>query len=387
MKSEKEISIGQYTTVDDIRLHWANEQHAPVVFKLSSKSSFAFLAEGIATAKLYDFGRAGVEITVELSHDPMPADSEDMAGFEGHMLASIFGMELLYVSANVYIKEHPEINLRKQYGNRIWSAIRNNKGALGRGKTRYLISSHMYPIPEAIRESDDQTRFTSYEYFARKLREKIVSSLRYETLTNTESEVIKWLYENVENSFDHASKYDRETVKGYRGLIVQKVSDLRLPRLDRRRDLPDIIREYVRNQIDRVGYHAPVLNVITVLDLGAGIHNTIPTTNCKESSEDKLHRALSDGTTRKKDTNKERTGYGLGDMLSEARKLKALIYICSADLLFYYDFSDEPKKTIPGRVPKMVPLGAVEKNSGTSVSIVWVSQGRLGAAEGQMDLM
>jgi hypothetical protein len=374
------IKIQDRTAFQAINL-WTPNRTSTVVFDVSNNSSFGIFAEGVALGKLRDLELDGFEVIINLQHSPLTCRTkgQETVGLEllPPVLSTLFGLELLHLSKSVEVDgDDLGIDLRSLIGTRVWREVQRNKGVINSGKCVYLVSRHMYPVPVALRQSPSSHDFPSFDSFQKNLTLHINSLRGMMESSQTEQKLIEWVFHCAENAHDHAEKYQGRPIEGYRGILLQKVKIELGEDVCQRGDLPELVKNFVsqRKEDGEIGKEA-IINIATVVDLGAGIHNTIPEDDNvrQQSGLERLQYAFKDGVTSKNVNDHERAGYGLGEAANAARFLKALLFIVSGDQVAFYDFSDEAEKQIPGEELFLTTLGKLEKRSGSAISLMWAS--------------
>lgn len=367
------IKIQEHTPIRHISQHWKPMGNDVVIFEVTKASSFKLFAEGVALGKLRDFELGGLKIHIDLQQSPLSGDEKEKIDSEKlpPILSTLFGLELLHIAVSVKVLGNDlGVNLRLLVGKHIWSEAQRNKGVISSGQSIYLISRHGYDIPVALRESPTSLDFPSFDSFQKNIR-PYIAKLRGGASGETEKLLIEWVFHCAENSFDHASKYAGGPVQGYRGIILQKIKFEPHVGVQNRRDLPDIAKNFItqRTRNCEIGSQS-IVNVITVVDLGVGVHNSILGYESASNFE-RLQYAFKDGVTSKNTSDNEKAGYGLGQAAIAAGHLNALLYIVSSNETAFYDFSDEDERHIPGQELALISLGEIAKTSGSAVSLMW----------------
>lgn len=371
------IRIHENTSIKDIDL-WSTKAATGIVFEISNASSFALLAEGVALGMLRDFELAGLNISIELQQSPLiiKEQKKEKVGSKllPPILSTIFGLELLHISRLVTVHDDQlAFDLRSLIGSHIWGEVQRSKGVISSGKFVYLVSRHGYDVPLALRQSLSPSSFPSFESFQKNISNYLADFRSGNYSSATEKKLIEWVFHCAENSFEHASQNAGKAIEGYRGIILQKIKLEKSDDIQKRNDLPDILKNYISQRIEdgQVG-RAAVVHVATVVDLGVGIHNTLPD-NPGASNLDKLQLAFKNGVTSKNTNEHEKAGYGLGEAASAARHLNALLFLVSSNQIAFDDFSDRTRKQLPDQDLTLVSLGEITKASGSTISLIWAS--------------
>lgn len=374
---KKIIEIKKNTSLSDIN-EWGVVSNEGVIFNLLSKSSFQVLAEGAAIAKLRDMQLKEVTIEVNIA-GLLVEEGYESTGFTSipKLLWSIFGLELLYVSNKVSSNKFNHMSdLRNILGSYIWGKVQKDKGVIKSGRFVYFVSRNGYEIPVALRESASSSTYPSFPFFRKKVSECLSGFRSSKSVSNSENNLFEWLFHAAENVNDHAIVKYIDKIKtnipidGYRGILVEKII---LANKDdiKRNDFPEVVQNYIGQRIaDGEIDDSLIINIMTVMDVGPGIQNTL-SSNEKNSDIELINYAFEDGVTSKKLNSREKAGYGLGEVITAAKKLNALFFVVSGNKSAFYDFSDEPDKQIPNQSRVLIEYLNINKDSGTALSILW----------------
>ena len=126
-----------------------------------------------------------------------------------------------------------------------------------------------------------------------------------------------------------------------------------------RKQIPEITRKFIERPFQkRSGFWIRV----TVADYGLGIQNTLPPLQ-EETDWSRLRKAFERGTSRKPKSGSPNRGQGLPNIIDEARRLSACIFVNSTGLAALYDAS------LPQSAWSQVAIPSGLR--GTSMSIFW----------------
>lgn len=399
----KVIKIKECTGISSLSEAWSVGDEDAVVFEISRKSSFMPLAEGIALGYLQDFILAGKKISIRFpdSHKKIQSDRldnvapkslkdlalKDLAlkdlvkskadgglGLEiPELLCGIFGLQLLFHSYElcnaVDATDNPQ-EAKNRIQGIIWRAFKENKGCLGDGKSKYLIASHHHKISECLKK--DESAFPDHNFFREKIfhiMSSMTSSNRHNITKFDPAMLSSWLYNMVENSYEHGCinfKKNREEIKGFNGILIQKIAAQNAVEIMQRKGIDDELKKYITRLYDydtTKNKHKNII-VITVMDSGNGIQNTLPDKYSSLEDIKKLNEAYKRGVTRHND--KSTAGFGLPDSMRMVNKLKAGVAICSANIYSLKTFMELEKEQ-----KELKEDRKIGKLSGTSQSIIF----------------
>lgn len=398
----KVIKIKERTGISSLSEEWSVGDEDEVVFEISRKSSFMLLAEGIALGYLQDFILKGKKISIRFpdSHKKIQSDRLDNVapkslkdlvkstadgglGLEiPELLCGIFGLQLLFNSYElrnaVDSSEDPQ-EVKNRIQGIIWRTFKENKGLLGDGKSKYLIASHLYKIPEIIKK-DGKEKLLDHEPLKEKIFQimRSITSKNRHNITEYDPNLSSWLYNMVENSYEHGCinfKKNREEIKGFNGILIQKIAAKNTAEIMQRKDIDDKLKKYIQclYDYDEIKNKHKNIIVITVMDSGNGIQNTLSGQHDSLQDIEKLNKAYKSGVTRH-DYDKIKAGFGLPDSMRMVKKLKAGVVVCSANIYSLKTFMElemELGKEMKDERIKFKDYEKIEKSSGTSQSIIF----------------
>ena len=394
----KVIKIKERTGISSLSEEWSVGDEDEVVFEISRKSSFMLLAEGIALGYLEDFILKGKKISIRFpdAHKKIQSDRldnvapqslKDLVKSEAdgglgleipELLCGIFGLQLLFNSCELHnavdSSEDPQ-EAKNRIQGIIWRTFKENKGFLGDGKSKYLIASHHYKIPEILKK--DERKLADHESFEEKIFQIMLSmtpKIEKNDIPEYYSNLPLWLYNMVENSCEHGCinfKKNREEIKGFNGILINKIAAKNTAEIMQRKDIDDKLKKYIKRlyDYDEIKDKHKNIIVITVMDSGNGIQNTLSGHYDSLQDIEKLNKAYKRGVTRH-DYDKIKAGFGLPDSMRMVKKLKAGVVVCSANIYSLKTFM-ELEKEIEDEYERIQfkDYEKIGKSSGTSQSI------------------
>ena len=279
------------------------------------------------------------KIQVEKIKNASPENLSDVVALNiPELLCGIFGLQLLYKSEGFYealdSSDDPFL-ARKYVGSIIWKTAQKSKGLLGDGKSQYLICRHDYRVPALLRGSDNLS-FPTSDLFRSKIS-PIIGSIGKEKIASLDARTLvgSWIYHMAENAYEHGCvdvKNGDEILEEYSGILIQKIVTPNQDMVNARDDLDEDTKKYILKLYQSHGFkNTDTITVITVMDSGKGIHNTLPEKYDSYSDIEKLNAAYTRGVTRH-NIGEVRSGYGLFDSIRAARKLKACVTVCSGNI-------------------------------------------------------
>ena len=384
---KKVIKIRARTGISNLSEEWCVGNEDEVVFEISKSSSFMLFVEGIALGYLQEFVLAEKKISIQFHANSKKIQLNDLKNASPEslsdiveldipeLLCGIFGLQLLYVSSGIYKAfdglDNPTL-ARIHIGSVIWKTVLKQKGLLGDGKKRYLISRHDYRIPVLMR-TGESLKFPSSDFFRSKIS-PIIGSIGKEQVTTLDAKTLvsSWIYHMVENVYEHGCvdiEKSNKVLEGYSGILIQKIATPSQEVISARHDLDENVKRYIEKLYQNYDFtNRDTLTVITVMDCGKGIQNTLPNQYDSCLNIERLNAAYTRGVTRHK-IGEGRSGYGLPDSIRIANKLNAYVMVCSGDI---YSF-----KVLDKLGAESITFSENYKNTaksvGTAQSIIWPS--------------
>ena len=188
----------------------------------------------------------------------------------------------------------------------------------------------------------------------------------------TEDQITTFLYEAAHNSHEHGRlSSTNEGLIGFRGIIGSRLLQEDLTKRD---GFPRVYAALsaFEQRLSRLQGKSIVLLAYTVTDFGRGIQHTLPPKDVNETLEQRLIRAFKSGESRKTHGTATSVGEGLDKMLAASRTLGAFIFVHSAGLLAFADFSDAQDASLGQFLQQNIQVSAT--NIGTSVTVIWPKQ-------------
>jgi len=338
-----ESLIRRHTTLADIAA-WMGPR---LTLRCSQQSSFEPFAEPVAIAKIHELSAGGTELVLEYS---TAFPTGQLADASLGVLNQPFGIAALQAARS--LRDHTGNDVRAGILKQLWQELTTAQGFLGGGNRVFALSRDPdVPIPQFLRERSEQM-FPHRGTFARFLR-RAAHSLAGEDFAygSAEAELVTFLYESAQNSFEHA----RTPIRGTRGLTVQKIVFNSRDEIAQRA-LSTLLAAYVNRVWPSDQSHLKIF-ALTTFDVGPGIQHTLPALD-NESSMQRFLRAFERGQSRKPQSAGANRGYGLPvllDSLQGSQELKSLLYVSAAELIAYRDSTttsaweilttDYPKRT------------------------------------------
>lgn len=343
------IRLSEYTSLEDVASWTSQSTTEDVLFKVSIQSGFAPTVEGTALGALQqmvDRMPVAAMCTFDLERD-------------AKIWESVFGIALVLASCSVLGPDGKDG--KAIVAGRLWKNVMQSRGQIGTGNRAGIVFRDPdYALPHCLRSVEPD--FPKRDFF-RLAMEKAAQRMGYQgSFSESESDVITFLYEAAQNADEHA-RLDSEAraVLGIRGILFDRVTIKSSSELEARRDLLPFQREYLR-QIGTSGRWPLVAFAFTVADLGPGIHHTLPALP-DEAPWERLRRAFLVGVTRKQPGIAVEAGLGLSKLHESAARLRALLFVRSAELSGYTDFSSTSRQ--------LERLALFFGTVGTSLTLMW----------------
>lgn len=343
--------LPEYTTLEDVAAWTSAESSEKVVLRITGSSGFAPTVEGVALGVLQQLIQRG-SVVVDCSIHPEKAPK---------LFESLFGVSLSLGAQAIASPEGKD--RRAETAERLWQAVLKARGYIGTGNHVSLVFRDPdYRVPHSLRGADGE--FPKRDFFRTALSQAVRAMGFNGSFSASEEDVITFLYEATQNSHDHARvRTDGRAVVGARGILLERISVKSSEELESRRDLAGFQRSYIRRVAASLPWPA-MFFAFTVADVGAGIHHTLPV-EPEESSFDRLNRAFVAGVTRKQRGVGLEPGQGLAKVHDSALRLRALLFVRSAELSGHIDFSsgvDTRRLSVGCR--RFGPIG-------TSLTMMW----------------
>jgi hypothetical protein len=337
-----------------------------LVLRVQAESWFDPLTEGVALGKLGEIISDGSTVEVEWQQDlrslrQMAPDRRSFGMFD-----SLFGLALVAASRSLF--DASGSSIREQLLNELWAKVQSQRGVAGGDKKAALVFRDPdYPIPACL-----QTVANRFP-----LRDRFRAAVFDETrklgfsdgpFSSSEEEAITFLYEAARNSYEHARvNLQKKAVSGIRGVMLEKIFFASKGEIGRRSGLPSLLQEYCLRASQTVA-HRFLFMSYTVADLGPGIQHTLPSLQ-GEDPWSRLGRAFRSGESRKPRGSDIHLGEGLPSLAGAAKRLRAFLFVRSAELAGYCDFSRADQSGLSlERYPDAENLGSV----GTSLTLMWL---------------
>lgn len=375
------IVINKNTTIGDIEKNWISRNNE-INFLLKADSSFQIFAEAYAIPVLRELKESGalIKVTIPDSNFINQLIRGKVESTE-HPVFSIFGLQLIYTSSMICLQSNEQENIRKVLADSIWRHLVDAQLTIGGGRKVQYISNHTYPVPTVFGGERKVNRYADYQKFKADISRRIMDVWKDgDGISEYHLNIITGIaFHSAENAYDHARSNGGKKIRGYYGLTIEKLVFESKDKVEERDVLPSLLKNYLKENFNiiNLGRDGNMrVQILSVSDIGYGIQNTL-TLNEPLSPIDTIKRSFVDLVTSKpQNPENEQPGFGLGDIVSLSRELKALIYLQSGEHELYCDFSDEPERMIPEQKRKidLIELGLRKKKYGLSISLVWILQ-------------
>jgi hypothetical protein len=361
-------TLNAAVSTDDISA-WGRNDH-DVLIKATRDSKFSVFSEGIALGKLHELLANDTSVRLCTTF-PIQSLGPSAAASRLGILGGLFGLSLISSASSV--TDSTGRDLKEPLLVALWKNVQDSGGVVGDAKRRDVVFRDSdYSIPKCLRDGV-QKSFPLPEHFKGLLKRlgAEISGETYFGLSLLEDDVITFLYEAAHNSHEHAREdAEQRAIEGIRGISIEKFNFASRAEVDRRRNIPGLVRDYFRRTLDFSKRNAFL--AFSVSDLGLGIHNTIPrlSPTVEETPWERLNRAFLPGQSRKPTGSDISRGMGLKKMLDSARRLRAFLFVRSAELVGYIDFSVAGPPAEKSAV--LLPWPGLEPGKlGTSISMLW----------------
>ena len=347
----RSYKLSEFTSLEDVAEWTKTDDAKEIELQISSSAGFAPTVEGVALGALQQLAQKGSLI----------AECGGYVERLPRVFDGLFGLSVALIART--IAGPHGLSRKTALAADLWQRVLDGRGQVGTGNhVGIVFRDPDYWMPQCLRSPEGH--FPKRDLF----RSSILSAAQGmgfpRSFSTTEEDVITFLYEATQNSHDHARVgSDGRAVSGIRGILLDRVAVTSGRELAGRRDLSEFQRSYIRRASAEIAGSARFF-AFTVSDLGPGIHNTLPSSP-SESAWSRLNRAFTAGETRKPRGAGLESGQGLAKLRESSRRLRALLFVKSADLAGYIDFSldcDSNRLTeIPTRFGSM----------GTSLTLMW----------------
>lgn len=359
------IKLEGSTSVKSVA-NWPRDSSA-VTFLINRRSGFGLFSEGVSLGVLKGYKIAGRDCEIKTSF-PI-ATCGDMIPECAVPFQSLFGISAAYAASHVIDSQGDQS--RNPLIEALWSFVRKSQGEFGDGKRRYVVFRDPdYSVPQCLRAGSDKAFPNPSDFNAlirrmwRSLAGEPTAGLHY-----SEAALISFLYEAVRNSYEHGRFDTRDaTIPGIRGIIAEKHIFTPKAKAEIRKGIPQQVADYIERIRKADPLRTHIIIGFTVSDVGLGIQNTLPALE-NETPWRRLNRAFLDGQSRKPKGTELQRGLGLSKLCRAAARLRAFLFVSSADLIGYRDYSPgihssdfdsilHQAAPIPGRL-------------GTSITLLW----------------
>jgi hypothetical protein len=355
MATKLQFRIPEWASIADVA-QWDCEPGDEVEFRVKRESGFKLFTTGAAISAVHRIRSKASSITIR-SEFSFPTDIRTAAVNQWPSLFLTLGGIALLHAANRVI-DAAGTDLSSVAFDVAWrQLILKAGGIIGDGKSQNLVCREFdSPIPEAVR-STEINKIPSrkeFELVLAKLGGELGAGKRFFG-SITEAGISGFLFEAFRNTIEHAQP-DQE---GIWGISIEKLLLQANDEVVQRGQIPDILKEFVDRRFQkRSGFWI----CVTVADYGLGIQNTLPPLQ-DEAEWRRLLRAFERGTSRKPKSGSPNRGQGLPNIIDEARRLSACIFVNSTGLAALYDASVAQSAWLQIAVPSGL--------RGTSISIFW----------------
>ena len=317
---ENMISVEKNTSIEQIDSGWLPED-GKARFFIKADSSFQIFAEAYAVAMLREIKESGVCVEVVITNS-VAIDkilNDDFDGIE-HPMLSTFGLQLLFVSDEVFINDNERSDVRSVLAKNIWGYLINNKMVLGEGRKVNYISNHMHPVPTIFGGERRVKRFADYQKFKSDFSRRVSDAWSGgESISEYDLNRVSGVaFHAAENAYDHGRSDSGKSIRGYYGISLENYFFEGRESVSDRGDLTDLVRNYLADAFDNfnLGLDGKMrVQILSVFDIGNGIQKTLTKYECENEIE-LVKKSFDDLVTSKVDESAdEQPGFGLGDIL------------------------------------------------------------------------
>jgi hypothetical protein len=357
MATTLQFRVPEWASIEDVA-QWNCDADNEVEFRVKRESGFKLFTTGAVISAVNRIRSKASRITIRTEF-AFPVNIRTVSVDEWPSLfLTLGGVALLHAADRVIDSTGTDLSLIAF--DVAWrQLILKNRGVIGNGKNQNLVCREFdSPIPEAVR-SDETNKIPSrkqFESVLAKLGRELGAGKRDSFFSSlSEAQASGFLFEAFRNTIEHAQP-DQE---GIWGISIEKLLLEARDEVVQRKQIPDILKEFVERRFQkRRGFWISV----TVADYGLGIQNTLPPLP-DEAEWPRLLRAFKRGTSRKPKSGSPNRGQGLPNIIDEARRLRACIFVSSTGLAALYDTTLEHSEWSEIAIPPGLP--------GTSISIFW----------------
>ncbi|HWV99753.1 MAG TPA: hypothetical protein VNZ64_08695 [Candidatus Acidoferrum sp.] len=366
----KTIALSSAISFEELAA-WQGSGAEALSFKLTKESDFSAFVEGTAIGKLFELRQRKISIEVQCTFPILTGQLEHFPQAGLGLFSTLFGLALLYESKRVFDSRGQDV--KASLYQFLWKRVMESGGNIGDGKKRSIIFREPdIPVPRCLREGE-RAIFPSRLKFKALLTECGIDlgAGKQFGASQTEDKVATFLYEAARNSHEHGRENLKlEVQSGIRGILIEKVALTLRDEIEKRREFPPTVREYLRRVWDSPSRGLFLIS-FTVCDFGLGIQHTLVPLP-RETPQQRLNRAFKPGESRKPKGAEINRGEGLPKILETYRRLRAFLFLQSAELCGFVDFS----KTIspPTNSSDELLCGYSEKSPnelGTSMTLLW----------------
>jgi len=331
------LKIGEQTSLEEV-CAWPSPLGRQAIFVLAKASGFEAGAEGTALSYLsVAVSQEGLSVELQCEFSA-PTQVQE---FLHSPLCSVFGFTLIRSASVIrFSGGHGETEKFKEFAGKYYDA---QKGVVGLGDHVSLIAfDPKRRVPRALlskAQTIDHDGFPLPSAFHTDLL-RILSGMGLPEIGTqaTFPVLLSFVYELFLNTVQHGLPSNRRVLAhSTRGIVLTKLAfnTQHLAARKLSKDLKDYLSRIA--EIEKREKNLFVV-CISVMDMGDGIQNTLPSQGDAENSPARLLRAFEVGQTRKGTSSVER-GIGLNKVVQAALRLGARLQVCSAGQRVVKDFS------------------------------------------------
>jgi len=364
--TQLQIKLSEHTSPEDVA-KWPNPRDKEVLFVLARASSFEAGAEGLAHSFLASALQISGDIYLNCEFSQPQNDKE----FFSTVLASTFGYTLIRATTQIKFAG-AKVNSMESFRIFAGKLYDHNRGVIGLGDRVELIAfDPKRSIPKALLirpHSIDQDGLPLPSAFQADLL-KILAGMGLPEIgsQSTLPTLISFVYELFLNTLQHGlPKNEVRLMNSTRGIALTKIAFSTQQLVTRKISTP--LRQYLERIAEMQKRETNLLVVcISVMDMGDGIQNTLPSSSVEETAHARLARAFKVGESRKAGSSIER-GLGLHKVVEAAFRLGARLQVSSAGKILVKDFSlgEDPLPRMDGAIEQTLPDHFI---AGTSIEM------------------